>query len=148
MTQEKKEARLGIVDRIMKVLKLDDEGKIGKFFAKEIKKFEKAIRTLENNITAIVNVHQSALETLNDSLEDAKENVETAYQAVTIEDLANNDAMSSFSDKYWYKITQAETKVTRIEKQIKDAVEAHEKELKEINEQIDKYKARIARLKA
>lgn len=148
MAQEtQKVAGLAIVARIMKVLKLDEEGKIGKFFTKEIKKFETAIRHLNNNISALKNVYQAAVDKLNEKLEDAREAVENAYDAVTTEDLATNDAMSNFSDRYWAKVTRAEDAVNALVKQAEKDAEAHEKALKEIQDQITKYETRIAKLK-
>lgn len=142
------EPKLGIVAKIMKVLKLDEEGKVGKFFAKEIKKCETAIRDLKNNRTAYVNTFTSASEKLADKLEDAKERVESAYQAVTIEDIPNNEAMESFSTRYWNTVTTAEARVASVEAEVKAANEAQEKQLKEVDDQIAKYETRIARIKA
>lgn len=142
------EPKLGIVAKIMKVLKLDEEGKVGKFFAKEIKKCETAIRDLKNNRTAHVNTFSSASEKLADKLEDAKERVESAYQAVTIEDIPNNEAMESFSSRYWNGVTVAEARVTSIEAEIKKANEEQEKLLKEVDDQIAAYTNRISRINA
>ena len=147
MAQEKQSTGLAIVARIMKVLKLDEAGKIEKFFAKEIKKFETAIKHLNNNITALKNVYQAAVDTLNEKLEDAKEAVENAYDAVTLENLATNDSMTNFSERYWAKITRAEELVVAIEDELKRLTERHEKDLKEIQDQIAKREARIAKLK-
>jgi len=138
----------GIVALIMAVLKLDEAGKIGKFFAKEVKKFESAIRDLKNNVTEMENVYQSDTDKINGKLEDAKEAVEDAYQAVTIENVANNATMESFAASYWRNIDSAQALVTRIEKQIADAAEAQVKALKEVNDQIAKYQARIDKINA
>jgi len=141
-------AKLGIVAKIMKVLKLDEEGKIGKFFAKEVKKCETAIRDLKNNLTATANIFASDMEKLNDRLEDAKDNVEAAYQAVTIDNVANNETMERFAESYWAKVNSAEDKVARIQKEIEDANKANEAAVKEIETQIAKYETRIARISA
>lgn len=140
------EQKLGIVALILKVLKLDDEGKIGKFFAKEVKKAETAIRDLKNNLTAVNNVYQSDVEKLNDRLEDAKEAVDAAYQAVTPDDVPNNEKAERFSDNYWYKVERAEDTVEGILQEIKDLAEAHEDEVKDIEEQIARYQARITKI--
>jgi len=147
MAQEKQSTGLAIVARIMKVLKLDEAGKIEKFFAKEIKKFETAIKHLNNNIVALKNVYQAAVDALNEKLEDAREAVENAYDAVTLENLATNDSMTNFSERYWAKITRAEEAVVALEEQFKKLTENHEKELKEVQEQIGKRQTRIAKLK-
>lgn len=147
MTQEVKTETLGIVAKILAFLKLDDAGKIGKFFAKEVKKAETAIRDLKNNKTAIVNVYNSENEKRNDDLEDAKEALQAAYQAVTPEDVVNNDAMESFSNRYWAKVNAAQKKIDTIEERITEAAEEHEDALKEIDEQITKYEARIENIK-
>jgi len=147
MAQEKQSTGLAIVARIMKVLKLDEAGKIEKFFAKEIKKFETAIKHLNNNIAALKNVYQAAVDTLNEKLEDAREAVENAYDAVTLENLATNDSMTNFSERYWAKIARAEETVVAVEEELKRLTEKHEKDLKEIQDQIAKREARITKLK-
>lgn len=141
-------AKLGIVAKIMKVLKLDEEGKVGKFFAKEVKKCETAIRDLKNNLISIGNVFSSKEDKLKDQLEDAKDGVEAAYQAVTIDNVANNETMECFSANYWEKVKAAEDKVASIEKRIEAAVKYNEEAVKEVNEQIARYQTRIARINA
>lgn len=141
-------AKLGIVAKIMKVLKLDEEGKVGKFFAKEVKKCETAIRDLKNNLISIGNVFSSKEDKLKDQLEDAKDGVEAAYQAVTIDNVANNETMERFSANYWEKVKAAEDKVASIEKRIEAAVKYNEEAVKEVNEQIARYQTRIARINA
>ena len=147
MAQEKQSTGLAIVARIMKVLKLDEAGKIEKFFTKEIKKFETAIKHLNNNIATLKNMYQAAVDTLNEKLEDAKEAVENAYDAVTLENLATNDSMTNFSERYWAKIARAEELVVAVEDELKRLTERHEKDLKEIQDQTVKREARIAKLK-
>ncbi len=92
-------------------------------------------------------MYQAAVDTLNEKLEDAKEAVENAYDAVTLENLATNDSMTNFSERYWAKITRAEELVVAIEDELKRLTERHEKDLKEIQDQIAKREARIAKLK-
>lgn len=140
--------KLGIVDRILKILKMDDEGKVSKFFAKEVKYFQTQIRALKNNITSLTNVYDSSVETLNDKLEDAKQAVEDAYNAVTVENLVNNDAMEKFRVSYWANVNAAEKKVAAIEKEIEDAAKAQAEKLKDYNEQIARFESRIEKISA
>lgn len=66
---EQKQEELGIVVRIKAFLKLDEVGKISKFFEKEIKKFTSNIRDLENNAIQMKNIFESALNSV-DGIED------------------------------------------------------------------------------
>ena len=71
MSTEVKE--FAIVKRIMKLLKLDDAGKINKFFAKEVKNAETGIRDIKNYISALKNQYEANVAKINDKIEDAKE---------------------------------------------------------------------------
>ena len=53
MATEKNVTEFAIVKSIMKLLKLDDAGKINKFFSKEVKKAETTIRDIKNYIAAL-----------------------------------------------------------------------------------------------
>lgn len=141
-------SELSIVNKIMAFLKLDEAGKIEKFFLREIKKIEGHIRDLKNNRTAITNMYDSEVSKLEDAIEDAKEGITNAEQAVTESDVRNNESCDSFSVSYWSRIENAERKFNKLQEELKARTEEHEKNVKEINEQIAKYEARIARIKA
>lgn len=141
-------SELSIVNKIMAFLKLDEAGKIEKFFMREIKKIEGYIRDLGNNRTAAMNIYDSEVSKLEDSIEDAKEGILNAEQSITEADVKNNEACDAFSSSYWAKIKQAEARLDALQEQLKNRTEKYEKDIKAIDEQIAKYKTRIARIKA
>lgn len=138
----------GIVNKIMAFLKLDEAGKIEKFFTRELKKIETYIRDLKNNLIATQNTFESALQKIDDSIEDAKEGVVAAEQNITEADVKTNEACDSFSSIYWSRIQDAENRVERLEKKREELIKANEEDIKKIKEQIAKYELRIARIKA
>ena len=142
MTTEVTES--AIVKKIMAMLKLDEAGKINKFFKKEIKAFQNEIRDINNLLIAEKARYEATLDKLRDSIEDAKENVIAAYHSITLENVVNNEAMQQFSSTYWKKINQAEATVERLEKDVKRVDEAYEEEVKTYKAKIAKIEERIA----
>lgn len=143
-TVKEKESEFSIVKAIMKVLKLDEAGKITKFFVKEVKRFKNEIRDMQNYLVALGNVYTADSEKLQDMIEDARESVAHAYQAVTLRDVENNDAMSNFSPMYWGNVERAEETVINLEKELEDTTVAYEKEIKATHLKIEKLTNRIS----
>ena len=146
MATEKNVTEFAIVKSIMKLLKLDDAGKINKFFSKEVKKAETTIRDIKNYIAALKNTYESEMQKLADQIEDAKESVEASYQAVTPENIVNNEAMERFSSSYWSSVERTEAALDRLEKIVKEKTEAYEKAVEQQNKEISKYQARIDKI--
>lgn len=135
-----------IVKAIMSVLKLDDAGKISKFFEQEIKDNQNANKKLNMKIKTLELAREIEVSEFAGKIEDAAADVDTAYQAIKPSDVASNSAMKSFSSTYWCGVKDAESKLERIEESAKDAKEAYEKAVETIEKQIAKRKARIAKI--
>ena len=144
MSTEVKE--FAIVKAIMKVLKLDEAGKISKFIGQEIKSFKEKIEALNLNLQILELTRRQNVAKSDKNIEDAKDAVEAAYQNITMDDVANNAAMTSYSSRYWAGITSAEESLERLEKSAKDATESYDKEVAGVKEQIAKYQARINKI--
>lgn len=143
-TEEIKE--LAIVKRIMSILKLDDAGKIEKFFRQEIKSFKFNITKLESNIKVLEIKHQDEMTQIESDIEDAEARVEAAYDNISVEDVSNNAAMAQFSGKYWGEITNAETRLADLKKGAELAGKQHVERVEDIKSQIAKFEARIAKI--
>ena len=135
---------LAIVKKIMSIFKLDEAGKIDRFFRKEIKSFKNQIRDLNNLLTALKNKHDADTDRLKDAIEDAKESVVAAYYSITMENVVNNEAMQSFSSTYWTKIDRAEAVVNKLEKQAEELTKVYEEDVKSYKAKITKIEERIA----
>ena len=144
MSTEVKE--FAIVKRIMKLLKLDDAGKINKFFTKEVKKFETGIRDINNYLSALKNQYEANVSKINDKIEDAKENVTAAYEAVTPEDVINNETMERFSSTFWMKVESAEKKLEELQQSLITLEEEYQEEVKAEEAKIAKLQARIEKI--
>ena len=133
-----------LVGKIMSILKLDDAGKLSKFFEGEVKSIKNGIKAIEMNKQTAALQHEMALSEVDSQIEDAEEALADSYTAVTVEEINNNDAMKSFSSKYWANIEAKERSLESLKEGRKRTVEAYDKELERRNEKIAKQEARIA----
>ena len=133
-----------LVGKIMSILKLDDAGKLSKFFEGEVKSIKNGIKAIEMNKQTAALQHEMALSEIDNQIEDAEEALKDAYTAVTIDDINNNDAMKAFSPKYWGNIEAKEFKLQSLKDNRKAKVEAYDKILEDRNNKIAKQEARIA----
>jgi len=137
----------GIVAKIMAALKLGEEGKIGSFFNKLESDFNREIKAIKHNISGLEFEHEQRIEKLNEELEDAEKAVEDAWMNVTADRVATNAAQDSFKHDYLSAITMAEKRVSNIKNDIKDAKGEYKEKLEDLNDQISKYEARLARIR-
>ena len=142
-----KVTELGIVKKIMAKLQLGDAGKIGSFFAKQVKSCDRSIRDLRRNLETLKNQQSDDKLDLNDKLDDAKEALVDAYENVSPDDVKTNAKMGDFETTYWKRVTSALDLVKDIEDKQKSYKEKYNDNVKDINEQIEKYQARIDALK-
>ena len=133
-----------LVGKIMSILKLDDAGKLEKFFAGEVKTIKNGIKAIEMNKQTAALQHEMALSEVDSQIEDAEEALADSYTAVTVEEINSNDAMKSFSTKYWDNIEAKESKLQSLKDDRKARVEAYDKALEARNNNIAKQEARIA----
>lgn len=133
-----------LVGKIMSILKLDDAGKLSKFFEGEVKSIKNGIKAIEMNKQTAALQHEMTLSGIDSQIEDAEEALKDAYTAVTVDDINNNDAMKSFSPKYWGNIEDKERRLQSLKDDRKAKIEAYDKELEKRNEKIAKQEARIA----
>ena len=133
-----------LVGKIMSILKLDDAGKLSKFFESEVKSIKNGIKAIEMNKQTAALQHEMALSEVDSQIEDAEEALADSYTAVTVEEINSNDAMKSFSAKYWDNIDVKERKLQSLKDDRKARVEAYDKALEARNNNIAKQEARIA----
>jgi len=147
MTDVKKDAptsKLGIVERIMKTLKLDDEGRVYSFFARETKKIERKIVAINQNKTVTEMEYKNNLIILKENLDDAKINLISAMEDVDVERIKTNADKDSFASLYWERVEMAERDVERVEKEIDDLKTKYEDDIKALDIDIKECKSRIA----
>lgn len=144
MSTEVKE--FAIVKSIMKLLKLDDAGKISKFFNQEVKSAKEAIEGIKLNIQAKELYRKQALSKSEKEIEDATAELEDAYQNVLPENVDTNAKMTAYSAQYWAGVKKAEEKLARLNKEAEEAAKRYEEDIKFEREQIAKYQARIDRI--
>lgn len=132
-----------LVTKIMAILKLDDAGRLSKFFENEVKSIKNGIKAIEMNKQTAALQHEMTLSEIDSQIEDAEEALKDAYAAVTIEDISNNDAMKAFSSRYWANIDNKDYTLTSLKENREAVIEAYEKQLKNRNEKIAKQEARI-----
>ena len=135
-----------LVKKIMAILKLDEAGKISKFFSGIVKDNKREIAKIEANIKANELEYETEMDQLEENLEDAKEAVDAAYQNVTLDDVKTNESMESYKSTYLSNIRRKEAAVDALEAKIKAKKENYDETLKANKEQIAKREALIAKL--
>jgi SMC interacting uncharacterized protein involved in chromosome segregation len=137
----------GIVASIMAALKLGEEGKIGSFFNKLENEFEREIKSIQHNIKGEELEHDHAVESLKAKIEDAKKAIEDAWMNITAEQVATNAMQESFKSDYLSNVTMKEIELERLEDQLKKINSSYDASIKDLNEQIEKYEARLTKIR-
>jgi len=144
---EKSPVYTGIVAKVMAILGLDEAGRVQKFFKGEIKTINRLITKLEaNKQTNKINFDEK-VSNLQEEIEDATEAVENAYTSVNIEKIKDNASMKAFGTRYWSVVSDAEHALKVLKERLADAREDNKAGIKDGNEQIARYKERIAKIK-
>lgn len=141
--QEETTVFSALIKEIMAILKLDDAGRLEKFFKNEVKSLKSEIKVIENNKQTAALEYEMALSEIDDKIESAEEALKDAYRAVKIEDINNNDAMKQFSSKYWNNIDNKENNLESLKEERKTIIKNYEAELEARNKKIAKREARI-----
>ena len=132
-----------ITSRIMKALKIDDKGKIQKFFAKEKKSAEKNIKRFDKNIAKQNDDYQEALEEINENIEDAEQRFAEAVDAVDVESISNNNDMAEFSVKYWDNIADMQEALDDLKDAKADLAVTLKDEVTKLEDQKARYQNRL-----
>lgn len=132
-----------IVNKIARMLKLGDFGKIESFIERVEKLMNKEISSLEKNTSNAKFNSENRKDELKDQLEDAKSDLENAYLAIDPKAVDTNEKQKAFMEVYLDKLAAAEAAVEEIEEAIKAEDERLAKEIKENDEAILVRKARI-----
>jgi len=101
-------AEFAIVKRIMSILKLDEAGKISKFFESIVKDAKRAIAQLESNKKSLALQYEINVDQYEEGIEDAAGVVESMYDSVTLEDIKTNADMENFKVRYLNNVGIAE----------------------------------------
>jgi len=142
--KEEKGLIMTLVDKIVAKLKLGEAGKLQSFMDRLVRDCNREISGLTQNLSTEKISYEHSLEKLNDDLQDAKEALVDAYMNVDISRIGTNADQDSYKQTYIYNIEDAERTIDRIESKITNLKEEYSKSKKEITEQINAYKARIA----
>lgn len=139
-------AEFAIVKRIMNILKLDEAGKISKFFESIVKDAKRAIAQLESNKKSLALQYEIDVDQHNEKIEDAEDVIEAAYDNVTLEDIKTNADIENFKLIYFAKVHKAEGNLENAKKALENYNEVYNKQVESINIQIAKYQARIDKI--
>lgn len=139
-------AKLSIVQKVLALLNITEEGKIENFFMKQRNILNKDIKNLNKNLDTIKDQYEEELEDLNEKLQDAETVVEEAYTSIKSEDIATNESANQFADVYWGRIENAESTVSFIKQQIKIVKENYDERTKSVKEQIIERQRRLEKI--
>lgn len=146
VTEKIVEVKNVLVAEIMSILKLDDAGRLEKFFTGEAKRFDSKIKAIEMNKKTSALQLELKMDGLVSKIEDAEASVADAYRAVKPENISTNDAMESFSERYWSNIEAKEAALARLIAEKEASQKVYDEELKGREEKIAAYKSRIAKI--
>ena len=135
-----------VVAKVMSILKLDDDGRLDRFYDKQIKIFKDFIKNIKNNSGTLEVKFDQDCDKLNDDIQDAKEALDDAYAAIKPEDVANNESMKAFGLVYWENIEEKERVVKALEEKLEKVKKLYEEGVKERSEKMAMYEARIAKI--
>lgn len=138
---------MNIVERIAKLLKLDEKGKLEKFFTRLAKQLKRDAESLKHNLAAINFEFSAKMQQLKDSLEDAIVAASDSLDNVPVEVLNSNQSMDEYFGTYLDNIKRAEQKVTSIEQKIARLTEDNQFQIKEIETKIEKITSLLEKLK-
>jgi flagellar motility protein MotE (MotC chaperone) len=127
----------------MKVLKLDDQGLLEKFFDKQIKNLQRNIKVAKQNIEATTTNFENDKDELKDQIEDAEENVILAYTNIDPDQLKSNGSISIYEDIYWSNINRAEQNVEKLKGILENKASEYEQQIENYKEKIKKFEKTI-----
>jgi DNA repair exonuclease SbcCD ATPase subunit len=137
----------GIVAKIMTILNLGEEGKVGSFFNGLEKHYTSSITELEHNLQSLELRYASDSNKLQDSLTDAKEDLENAWLQVDVEKIQTREDQRNYIKVYNNNISRATAVVEGLEDDLEKLDKSHNTAIEDINNQITEYKARLAKIK-
>lgn len=136
-----------IIEKIYKMLKLNEEGKLEKFFSLLEKRLKQDRAKLEHNKKTLELTYSGEMTKLEEQLEDAEASIEDAVLNVTTDALVNNNTMNEYMDIYLEGIKSAENTVSYLKETIKNTTEKYEKDIEKIDRSIGIIDCRLAQIK-
>lgn len=137
----------GIVAKIMTILNLGEEGKVGSFFNGLEKHYTSHISKLEHNLKSLEFKYNSDVDNLNDCLADAVEDLENSWLYVDLEKIQTREDQKNYINEYNTNISRATAIVEGLEDDLEKLEKSHNTSIEDINNQITEYKARLAKIK-
>ena len=147
MAEEKKVAsKYAIVNSVMALLNLGDNGRLDSFISREVKKLQRQIDGLKRNLETKKFKFEGKLQDLKDAIADAKADVTSAFEAIDPDILGSNAAQDEYAEIYWRNIDEAEKALKDLEEQLEELEEDNSDKIKEETEKIKIRESRIKRL--
>lgn len=135
--------KLNIVQKVLALLNITEEGKIENFFMKQRKSLEKDIKNLNKNLDTLEDQHKDAIDELNEKIEDARVRVNEAYTSIKVENIDTNEKANEFADLYWNRIEIAESEVERLEKLKEESKKSNTELIENIQKEIKERQRRL-----
>lgn len=135
--------KLNIVQKVLALLNITEEGKIENFFMKQRKSLEKDIKNLNKNLDTLEDQYKDAIDELNDKIEDARVRVNEAYTSIKVEDIDSNEKANHFADVYWSRVVISESEIKKLEEQKDKTEKSHENFLEDIKKEIAERERRL-----
>lgn len=139
-------SKFNIVNKIMAMLNIGEQGQLDSFFSKIKKDAENRVKKLNSNISTLDINHKIALDELNDKIEDAEAQVEAAYSNVDLESIKTNQDQTNYMSTYLKRIKEAEDNLKYLEDQKKNLITGHKASKDDIKENIKRIEDRMKKI--
>lgn len=141
-----KTTKVTLLEKIVSVFKLDDAGRADKFLKSNVKYFKQEIKQHEADLKTNELKYEIKMDKLSDQLEDAKEALDNSFFNIDVETLKNNANNDAYRETYMAGITEANSKVARLEYNIEFEAKNYEGDVEDLNDKIDICKAYIKKM--
>lgn len=141
-----KTTKVTLLEKIVSVFKLDDAGRADKFLKSNVKHFKQEIKQHEADLKTNELKYEIKMDKLSDQLEDAKEALDNSFFNIDVETLKNNANNDAYRETYMAGITEANSKVARLEYNIEFEAKNYEGDVEDLNDKIDICKAYIKKM--
>jgi len=135
-----------IVARVLSILNITEEGKIGHFYDRVANYLNRNIKALEHNEKSLKFSYDADISAINEQIEDTEDAVEAAYNNVVIDRISNNKEQDSFMETYLREIDRAEAALKALQTRKKSIEDTYQASLKDSQAQVKEYKRRLDKI--
>lgn len=141
-TQESKT----FVQRVLAKFEANEEDKLTTYVSVLARELDNRIKSLETNKLVMETKHKRNIERQVDKLDDFKQEIEESYINIELEGISNKTACNDYVSRHMDKINKAEYNLKEFVETCEEYMKEYVSSIKDIDEQIAKYKQRLEKI--